>query len=342
MSLLNFIDSSINEVTSGNFSSVCDLFAGTGAVGRYYKKRGKNVISNDIQFYSYVLNRNYIGTSECLNFAGLCDEIPSLRKSTNRYRCVCEYLSSIPGVEGFIYTNYCLGGSGNRLYFSDHNGLLCDAIRNRIDEWKARQKITEDEYYFLLCSLLESIDKVANTASVYGAFLKKLKRSAQKQLEIIPALPIIRSGGKYIVYNDDANAIVRKNTVDVLYLDPPYNQRQYATNYHLLETIARNDLPAIYGKTGLRDYTRQKSAYCSKTTVKQTFRDLVANAKAKYIFLSYNNEGLMSFDDIKEIMGTRGKYGCYSKEYHRFKADASRNYSASGTTEYLHYVACNG
>jgi adenine-specific DNA-methyltransferase len=107
--------------------------------------------------------------------------------------------------------------------------------------------------------------------------------------------------------------LVGKISGDILYLDPPYNQRQYATNYHLLETITKYDNPKIYGKTGLREYQNQKSAYCSKTQVKESFRDLILKADVKYIFLSYNNEGLMSLEDIKEIMSQRGKYGFLPK-----------------------------
>jgi len=130
---------------------------------------------------------------------------------------------------------------------------------------------------------------------------------------------------------------------NILYLDPPYNQRQYATNYHLLETIARYDDPKIYGKTGLREYESQKSLYCSRPQVKKAFTDLVLNAKQKYIFLSYNNEGLMTLEDIKEIMSSRGKYGYFTQEYNRFKADKdeNRDFSSNKTLEYLHYVICN-
>jgi adenine-specific DNA-methyltransferase len=218
--------------------------------------------------------------------------------------------------------------------------MLCDAIRDKIDAWKSSRKITDDEYYFLLCSLLESVDKVANTASVYGAFLKSLKRSAQKTLQITPA-KLILNDNEHKIYNDDANKVARSNKVDVLYLDPPYNHRQYATNYHILETIAKNDKPEIHGKTGLRNYEKQKSQYCSRAQVKKAFVDLIKNAKAKYIFLSYNNEGLLSLKDIKEVMSSRGKYGRFTKDYPRFKADSSRNYSAEKTVEYLHYVICD-
>jgi adenine-specific DNA-methyltransferase len=338
-SLLGFIEKSVDEITGGDYFIVCDLFAGTGAVGKHFKRKGKKIIANDIQNYSYVLNRHYIGNHHPLKFLGLENEIDELKTSTNKLKIVCEYLSKLKGVAGFIYQNYCLGGSGERQYFSDENGKLCDAVRARIDEWKKQNKITEDEYYFLLTSLLESIDKVANTTSVYGAYLKNLKKSAQKSLVIAPA-ELILNDNEHKVFNADANKIVIENKVDVLYLDPPYNARQYSSNYHLLETIAKNDNPEIHGKTGLRA-DNKKSQYCSKAQVKKAFADLVKNAKAKYIFLSYNNEGLLLLDEIKEIMSRRGKYGFFTQDYHRFKADNRRDYSTDKTIECLHYVICN-
>lgn len=135
--------------------------------------------------------------------------------------------------------------------------------------------------------------------------------------------------------------LIKKIEGDVLYLDPPYNHRQYATNYHLLETIAKYDNPKIHGKTGLRNYDNQKSVYCSRAKVKSAFKNLITNARVKYIFLSYNNEGLMTADDIREIMSLRGRYGYFTKSYGRFKADKNRNYNADRTLEYLHYVICD-
>ena len=125
------------------------------------------------------------------------------------------------------------------------------------------------------------------------------------KLELLP----YSNGIKGKVYNEDINELINKIHGDVLYLDPPYNARQYCTNYHILETIARYDNPEIKGKTGLRNYDTQKSKYCSKRTVKSEFEDLIKKANFKYIFLSYNNEGLMSVDVIKDIMS---KYGTYS------------------------------
>ncbi|MDO8609104.1 MAG: DNA adenine methylase, partial [bacterium] len=326
LSLLRFLEESINKVVDKNCDTFCDLFAGTGIVGRYFKTKGYKIIANDIQYYSYVLNRHYIGNHKELSFSKLVKELSELKniEIKNRKIFVCNYLSDLKGVKGFIYKNYCLGGTEGkeepRQYFSDENGMRCDAIRQKIENWKEKKLISDDEYYFLITSLVESIDKYANTASVYGAFLKKLKKTAQNNLILKPAELIINDQD-HEVFNEDINEVAGKVKGDILYLDPPYNQRQYATNYHMLETIAKYDNPKIHGKTGLREYQNQKSLYCSRTQAKKAFNDLILKAKAKYIFLSYNNEGLMTLGDIKEIMSLRGKYGHFTKEYNRFKAD---------------------
>ncbi len=348
LSLLEFIENSIFQVVDGNCSVFCDLFAGTGAVGSHFKKKGFKIIANDLQYYSYVLNRHYIGNHNELDFQNLSEIIPELQYKALSLRriAVCEYLNSIEGTEGFIYNNYCSGGSVScgeeRQYFSDENGMRCDAIRQEIEMWMNKEYITDDEYFFLVTSLLESVDKYANTASVYGAFLKKLKRTAQNRLIIKPAELIINDRN-HEVYCGDINSRVEKISGDIVYLDPPYNHRQYAANYHILETIAKYDNPIIYGKTGLRGYKDQKSLYCSKTEVKKTFVDLISKLKAKYIFLSYNNEGLLLFDDIREILSKCGEYGCFYREYNRFKADRPENryFKYAKTVEYLHYVIVN-
>ncbi len=294
----------------------CDLFAGTGIVGRVFKSEVKKVISNDLEVYSFILNKNYIENSKKFEYQDLID---TLNKKELH--------------EGFIYKHYSLGGSGFRQYFSDLNAKKIDSMRVLIEKYKNEPKI----YYFLLASLLESADKVANSASVYGAYLKHLKKSAQKKLIIEPAI-FEESENSHEVYNEDANILIKKISGDILYLDPPYNQRQYGANYHLLNTIAIYDEFLPKGKTGLRDYNRSK--FCKKNEVLSAFEDLIKSANFKYIFLSYNNEGLMSESDVRAIMQKYGKYELLSKEYQRFKADKceNRNHKANKTHEYLHVL----
>ena len=321
------------------------MFAGTGIVGRYFKEKGHQVTANDLQYYSYVLNKNYIGNHTDLHFTGLAEILPEMIPSElpERKNIVLNYLENLPGEKGFIYQNYAPSGTKGqefeRMYFTDENAMKCDAIRTKIESWKDEKKITENEYYFLLATLLENIDKVANTASVYGAFLKNFKKSALKPLTLTPA-DFFLNDHDHEVHNGDVLEIAKMTSHDVVYLDPPYNERQYSSNYHMLETIAKYDAPKIKGKTGLRDYSKQKSDYCKKTEVKKSFRELIQTLDAKYIFLSYNDEGLMSLDEIREIMSLRGEYGVFEQKYQRFKADKTenRNHTQDSVIEYLHYV----
>ena len=356
-SLLPFIDNSIKQTIGPgqNLRTFADLFAGRGAVGEYFKEQGYNVIANDTQYYSYVINRHRLGDGARLEFKGLFGQIPGLKTQElqGRQQVICDYLNHLKGQPGFIYKHYSPGGSGGqRMYFTDKNSRLCDAIRKRIGAWRQAAIITEAEFNCLLCSLIESIDRHANTASIYGAFLKEFKKTARQDFRLKPArttkssdqmtlLPNQASKTRQTapaqVYRQDANSLVRKLDVDIAYIDPPYNHRQYSANYHLLETIALYDNPTISGKTGLRD-NGFKSKYCQKRLAIKAFSDLINNLKAKYIFLSYNNEGVMSFEEIKTVMAKKGSYGFYDKTYGRYKADSQRLNRFAETKEYLHYI----
>jgi adenine-specific DNA-methyltransferase len=322
--LSSWIKDEIKQIVGNDLSNkvFCDMFAGTGIVGRTFKKDVKKVIANDLEHYSYVLNRNYIQN----------------HKEIKDKKIYIDKLNNLPLIDnGFIYQNYCMGSGSDRQYFSDENGKKIDTIRTKIKEWYNKNKIDDDLYYFLLASLLESADKVANTASVYGAFLKHIKKSALKELILEPAY-FIKNRNTHKVYNRDSNKLIKEIRGDILYLDPPYNQRQYSANYHLLNTITKYDNFIPKGVTGLREYNR--SLYCQKKEVYNNFEELIKNAKFKYIFLSYNNEGLMTKEEVKNIMEKYGKYDLKIKEYQRFKADKTENrtHKANSTFEYLHIL----
>lgn len=340
-SLLGFINDTISEVTGLPFSTAhdaadaacpkhdcvfADLFAGTGVVGASYKEAGWKVISNDIQYYSYAMIRHLIGNSA---------QSGALATAAVEW---LPHLQSLEGVEGFVYRNYCQGSGSGRNYFVDENGKRCDAVRTEIERLHEVGKMNEDIYFYTLASLIDSIDKYANTASVYGAYLKHVKKTAQKPFQLA-LLPVV-GGQRGEVYNEDVHSLIRKISGDVLYLDPPYNSRQYSANYHVLETIARYDNPTLYGKTGLRRMSPslRKSDFCSRKRVERAFEDVIANAKFPYVFLSYNNEGLMPLEKIEALMSRFGEYRCFTKTYRRFKADRpeNRKIRSSETTEYLH------
>ena len=319
-SLMNFLTETITTVAGTDTNKTfADLFAGTGVVGRTFKQNGYRVIANDIQHYSYVTNKHFI------------ENIPPLDVS------IVEYLNALKGTEGFIYKNYCAGSGSGRNYFTDQNGMKCDSIRIELERLKNSGEINEAQYYYLLASLINSIDKYANTASVYGAFLKHVKKSAQKEFEL-ELLPIIDGDRRSKVYNEDIAELITRISGDILYLDPPYNERQYCANYHVLETISRYDSPELKGKTGLRDYKSQKSDFCSAKTVVDAFEHVIKHADFQYIFLSYNNEGLMPFDTIRGVMEKYGAYEMFCTDYRRFKADTdeNRNHKSDKTVEFLH------
>lgn len=325
--LLSFLYEGISEISGLSKGTFFDGFAGTGSVGKFFQEKGFSIIANDIQYYSFIINNGK-----------LC--IPS---DTKKIIELIEKLQNVKEIEGFIFNNYCAGGTqhleSERLYFSDTNGKKCDAMRKKIENWKEEKIIDKKEYYYLIYCLLEAIDKVANTASVYGAYLKKLKNSALKPLTI-QALGLENySSLSAKIYNDTIENCIEKKT-DILYLDPPYNQRQYAPNYHVLETIAKYDNPILRGKTGLREYNDQKSDFCRKGKVAESFEFLIKNSSASFIFLSYNNEGLMSPETIQEILSRYGESGFFTQEYGRFKADKTenRNHKSSSVVEYLHWI----
>ena len=297
---MDFLTATIADVAGSNAHGkvFADLFAGTGVVGKTFKEKGYRVISNDIQYYSYVLNKHYI------------ENVPPLSAE------IAESLNQLAGTEGFIYKNYCAGSGSGRQYFTDENGMKCDSIRIELEQLKECGEIDESQYYY---------------------FLKKVKKSAAKEFQL-ELLPIIDGDKESKAYNKNISDIISTIGGDILYLDPPYNARQYCTNYHVLETIARYDDPQLHGKTGLRDYSSQKSLFCSPRTVVDAFDDVLRQADFKYIFLSYNNEGLMPFDVIQHTMEKYGEYQRFEQEYRRFKADTdkNRNIKANTTTEYLH------
>ncbi|HWQ32236.1 MAG TPA: DNA adenine methylase [Blastocatellia bacterium] len=336
--LLPFLERVFRQVADGGEQVFCDLFAGTGAVGRRFKSLGLRVIANDLQYYAWALNKAYIEINETPVFAGLNraykTEIAGHRPHSDMpVAAVLSFINNLPGVCGFITQHY--SPAGGRLYYTTENAEKADAIRQAIESWRADRIITEPEYFYLLCSLLEATDQVANTASVYGAYLKRFKESAKRPLRLRP-LELVNHVGECRAFQRDANELIHEVQCDVLYLDPPYNHRQYGANYHVLETIAAYDNPQLTGLTGMRDYP--KSPYCQKRSARAAMEHLIRHARARHILVSYNDEGVMSLAEIQDLLRLRGEPKIFETAYNRFKADNGRQYRRDSTIEYVHYV----
>ncbi len=324
LTLLPFLEDVFRQVTDGSEKVFCDLFAGTGAVGRHFKSLGMQIIANDLQYYAYALNKAYLEINETPVFTGLRAAQEPLT-----------FINGLPGVSGFITNHY--SPIGGRMYYTEANAQKADAIRQAIEQWRADQVITEPEYFYILCSLLEAIDQVANTASVYGAYLKKFKPTALRPLQLKP-LQLTNHIAGCRAWQQDANDLITQIECDVLYLDPPYNHRQYGANYHVLETIAAYDNPLLKGVTGMREYP--KSDYCRSDAAKAAMEQLIRSARAKHILVSYNDEGVMSLPEIQALLSLRGEPQLFQINYNRFKADNGREYKRDATIEYVHYVRC--
>ncbi|ATA92521.1 DNA methyltransferase [Capnocytophaga canimorsus] len=306
--------------------SFFDFFAGTTSVGQYFKSKGYKVFSSDLMYFSYVLQRAYITNNSFDLFDKLLQNI--LIDSTNLFETnlekVVSFLNKISGKEGFIYENYTPTGTQEleqpRMFFSDQNGKIIDAIRLQIEQWKEENLISTNEYFILIACLLESVSFYANVAGVYAAFHKKWDPRAVKKMVLRP-IKLITSKEENRSFNQDSVELLEEIQADIFYLDPPYNQRQYAPNYHLLETIAKYDNPQIKGVSGMRDYQQQKSKFCNSKTALEELNKIALKGKFKYLVLSYNSEGIMKEKDIFSVLQKCGKVELVEFDYLRFKSN---------------------
>ena len=213
-------------------------------------------------------------------------------------------------------------------------------MRETLEGWKDKKLITKNEFYIILSAILEGIPFISNISGTYGAFLKIDDPRMSKTFTIkVPEL--IKSKKSHKCYNTDSNELIKKITCDVLYVDPPYNHRQYAPNYHMWETVAVWDKQLLDSMTGLRPYNDQKSLYCMKGKCVKAFEDLIENASCKHILFSYNSEGIMSDGQIKKILSNKGKVKRYTKDYRRFKSNSKSKSAKKQIKEFLYYVKTN-
>lgn len=305
-----------------------DAFCGTGSVANSLK--GKyNLIINDSMQWSVVYSIGRIVGKSC-NFK-------KLGFDPFQY-----FIKNLEIEKGFFYQNYSPGGS-ERMYFTAQNAGRIDFIRSTIEKWKHNNLLTDNEFAYLIYCLIEGVSKVSNTAGVYGAYLKHWDPRSQNQLQFLPIqenlFDDIEDNNQIKLYCSKIEDIIGEVECDILYLDPPYTQNQYGTQYHILETLVLNDNPSISKITGSRPVTPLKSFWSKDIYCHSLLEYVIASTKAKYIILSYNNDGFMSKDFIESTLKRYGKsetYECIEidyKKYNNFKCKGKE-----GHYEYLFFI----
>lgn len=308
----------------------CDMFAGTGIVGREFKS-SHQVISNDILYFAFVINAAYIGLPDKPTFAKL---IKNIKQDPIDFLNSISVNESEVNEEDFMAISYSPMGKECRQYLTIDNALKIDRIRQTINYWLNSDQITQSEFYYFLAALIESVPAVSNTTGTYGAFLKHWDKRALKPLKLCH-LQILKSTRDNLVFHRDANELVNLVKGDILYLDTPYNGRQYSSNYHLLESLALYDQPELQGVTGTRVDNSGHSAYCRKSSVFSSYDHLLSNANFKTIVISYSNDGILSEEQLIEMTKKYGRPETFSirkMPYRRYKRTANDGRSV---VEYL-------
>lgn len=326
--MLDKIDAVVCNYTEG-VQSVTDIFSGTGVVSRHFKGNGCSVNSNDLLYFSYVLNKGVLEMNSPVSrhLKDIIDHLNHLSVQNSSWFNIDS---------AFIYQNYSPTTSCSRMYFQNENALKIDMIRQEIE--RLRNDVSEVEYFYLLSLLLNAVPYVSNITGTYGAYLKYWDKRTYNPLKL-QEIEIKSSDVMCHCYNMEAIDLAHHIESDLVYLDPPYNGRQYFSNYHIMETIARYDNPPIKGVTGMRIEPEKMSDFCKKSKAELAFRELLTSLNCRYILLSYNNEGLLPTEKMSEIIresGIRNTFRLFEYDYRRYKNKIPNN--NSGLKEQLYFI----
>lgn len=291
-------------------NSVLDLFSGTSRVGSALKKKGAQVFANDHNLFAYHIACCYIQTST--------EDLP------DNISKILDHLNKLPGRPGFFTEHYCL----NARFFHPKNGERIDAIRKEIDNLDISAQIRS----VLLVSLMEAADRIDSTCGIQMAFLKEWASRAHLDMNL--RLPIITPKslfGPSKAYCLDAQVAGSQIECDVVYLDPPYNQHSYRGNYHIWETLVRNDYPEVYGLAQKRvDCRHEKSDFNSKRRFKEKLESLLINMLCKKWLISFNDEGFINRDDLEALLLNFGTVKVQEIDYKRYVGAQIGIYNQNG------------
>jgi adenine-specific DNA-methyltransferase len=327
--------------------SFLDLFSGSGVVSRMAKSAGFRVIANDWEPYSHCINSVCIGLNTAPEFGKLGGISEAFR-----------ILNSLAPSRGYIATHYCPADDEapdlekERMFYTQENGGRIDAIRDRIAKWREERTIDPAEEATLLASLIYQAAYCSNTSGVFKGFHRGwggATRTAwyriRSTLTLSPPL-FFDNHQENGAHRLDAKDMASHVSADIAYIDPPYNQHQYGSNYHLLNTVALWDKPPVDryitrgSKSAIRTDWRltRRSRYCYESTALPAFQELVSSIDAKFILASYSTDGIMPLRELLEILGRRGGLRVLTRHYKRYRVSSQRPSSRPRTVEFVAVV----
>jgi adenine-specific DNA-methyltransferase len=335
--------------------TAADPFAGTASVASALKRSGWRVHAGDLMASSYALQVARVELDRTPSFPGelIPESCRAGGSATISYSRMLAWLQTLPGRHGFLTEHYTPDGDAGsrhgRMYFTSDNARQLDSIRERIARWNTKGTIGRRRTQLLIATLLEAADRVANTTGVYASFVKTWQSNARRSLELRAVRPTRSPDGPAgcTAYHGPAERMLaERGSLDLLYVDPPYNSRQYPAYYHIPELIAGgwSPEPELRGKTGLIPDEERRSDWCRRGKAEQALRDLLSVADAKHLLLSYNDEGLLSRGVIEDAFRARGRpetYRCFTHDYRRYRSDSDgprRTYRRDAVCEHLHYI----
>lgn len=329
--LLDFINDGISHVKERlNKEKLItfDGFAGSGIVSRYLKQHSELLISNDFEKYSFVINSCFLSNKNDIDQNWICDMINEINSK--------KFRTDLP--IGIIEELYSPKDTKNpqkdeRVFYTNENAKIIDNIRRTISEYN----LTPEQEKFLISPLLIKASIHNNTSGVFKGFYKdsqtgigKFGGNAENALvrilgEITLECPIFSDNNCDVkVYNEDVNKLVLDiDDVELTYYDPPYNEHPYGSNYHMLNTILDYKKPEEVSKVSGIPTDWQKSAYNKNKSAIESLNNLIENTKSKFILLSYNDEGVIPTEEVREILEKHGKVILKEKDYNTFRG--SRN-----------------
>lgn len=313
--------------TPGDGSFFVDAFCGTGVVAEAAASLGWDVRIND-HLHSAVISAQ----------ARLISHDQASFSNIGGYTKAIEELNSIAPIEGYIWRTYSPASASfcenERRYFTQRNAARIDAIRAKISEWRGAGQISETEQVLLIADLFGALNRVANIAGTFGCFLSKWTKQSQGEIALRPRE--LKSTPTRVEVSVGDVFQVKNHAQDLVYLDPPYTKRQYASYYHILETVALHDQPEVQGVAGLRPWQDLASDFCYKSRALKTLSSLLKTLQAERVLLSYSSEGHIGMQEMKSELSKLGRFSVHSMgSVGRYRPNKNASKSASDVNEFL-------